>query len=45
MERMPDTFHREQRAALLAAALWPLLFAAVIFCDVLPYLRAMLEAT
>jgi hypothetical protein len=35
---------REQRAALVAMALYPILFAAVIF-DALPYLRAMLEAT
>lgn len=42
---MPDTYHRDQRASLVAMALYPLLLAAVLFFDVLPYLRAMLEAT
>jgi hypothetical protein len=52
MDDMPERTHlaimarhaREQRAALVAMALYPLLFAAVIF-DALPYLQAMLEAT
>jgi hypothetical protein len=38
------TYHREQRAAIVAACLYPVLFAAVMFCEVLPWLRAMLEA-
>jgi hypothetical protein len=40
----PDTYHRNQRAAVIAACLYPIFFAAVMFCDVLPWLRVVLEA-
>jgi hypothetical protein len=44
MDAMPDTFHREQRAAIIAACLLPILFAAVMFCEVLPWAQAMMVA-
>lgn len=42
---MRDTYKRQRRAAILAACLWPILFAAVMFCEVLPSLQAMMGAT
>jgi hypothetical protein len=38
-------YQREQRAAVLVAVLYPLFFAAVMFFDVLPWMRSMLEVT
>jgi hypothetical protein len=38
-------YQREQRAAVLVAVLYPVFFAAVMFCDVLPWLQDMLEVT
>jgi len=44
MQNVPDTYSRNQRAAIVAACLYPIFFAAVMFCEVLPWLRAMLVA-
>jgi hypothetical protein len=39
-----STYHREQRAAIMAACLYPILFAAVLFCEVLPSVQGALSA-
>jgi hypothetical protein len=39
-----DTHKRQMRAAWIAAALWPILIAAVMFCEVLPWAQGMLAA-
>lgn len=44
MRDMPDTHKRQMRAAWIAAALWPILIAAVMFCEVVPWAQGMLAA-
>lgn len=38
-------YRRNARAVNVLAVLWPLLFAAFMFCDLVPLMRDVLEAT
>jgi hypothetical protein len=42
---MTDTYHREQRAAVIAALLYPVWFALVMLHVLLPMMQGMMEAT